>query len=72
LTIIVNFFAGSGVGKSVLATDLFSKLKKLNIETEFKELLVNNNIKYESIASEEKYVNSISNDIKSEINWEKR
>ena len=178
MTIIVNFFAGSGVGKSVLATDLFSKLKKLNIETELalefakdlvwtenysalknqiyvfgnqlhrierlinkvdviitdsplllsiiykqdnlsdkfdklvleifnsynnynyfierthsfnpngrientveeaiakdnriKELLVNNNIKYESIASEEKYVNSISNDIKSEINWEKR
>jgi hypothetical protein len=34
LTIIVNFFAGSGVGKSVLATDLYSKLKKLNIETE--------------------------------------
>ena len=34
MTIVVNFFAGSGTGKSVMATDVFSRLKKLNIETE--------------------------------------
>jgi hypothetical protein len=34
LTIVVNFFAGAGGGKSTLSADIFSRLKKLNVETE--------------------------------------
>lgn len=34
MTIIVNFLAGSGVGKSTIATDIFSRLKKQNVECE--------------------------------------
>ncbi|MDD4188278.1 MAG: hypothetical protein PHX04_05955 [Bacilli bacterium] len=34
MTIVVNFFAGAGTGKTTLATDIFSRLKKLNVETE--------------------------------------
>lgn len=34
MTIVVNFFAGSSAGKSVLASDIFSALKKKNVETE--------------------------------------
>lgn len=33
-TIIVNLFSGPGAGKSVVAAELFSKLKKHDIETE--------------------------------------
>lgn len=35
MTIVVNFFGGSGVGKSTLAANVFSILKKLDIEAEF-------------------------------------
>ncbi len=34
MTIVVNFFAGSGTGKTTLATDIFSRLKRASIETE--------------------------------------
>lgn len=34
-TLIINLFAGPGSGKSVMAAELFSKLKRLGIETEF-------------------------------------
>lgn len=47
-TIVVNFLAGSGTGKTTTATDVFQRLKKANIECELameyaKDLVWGNN-----------------------------